>query len=383
MKSKDQELDEQGRRLLEPLGHVPARNPQKANSRRRQFVAQANAVLAEISPAQPVSISPFQRLNGWIAGIINPFNRKERVSMFSILTAVVVTLSILFGGAGATVYAAQGSLPSDTLYPVKIFSEDLRVNLAAEPQGQVNVLLDFADRRVDEIAALLAKGEPVPEEVMTRFQSQMQSAYQIAAGLEGDGQIQAMEKIQLRATNQVRVMNLVEPTTPGQGTMTKEQVKAMLQEQIRQAQNGMIVPLQLQQHYRLQLNQGVTPSVTATITITGTPPISITPGTQYGNGASYGPGPEDPPQYEYQYQYGPGQDAGPGTGVNSQGSQGNSDTGPANDNSQNNSGGNDATGGTSGGDTSGGTSGGDSGGSSGGDSGGSSGGNGGGGGGGN
>jgi hypothetical protein len=253
---------------------------------------------------------------------------------------------------------------------VKIFSEDLRVNLTAEPQSQLNVLLDLADRRVDEIGALVAQGEPVPEEVVTRFQSQMQSAYQIAAGLEGDGQIQAMEKIQLRAENQVRVLNLVEPPTTGQGTLTREQVKAMLQEQIRQAQNGMVVPLQLQQHYRLQLNQGVTPSVTATLTITGTPPISITPGTQYGNGASYGPGPENPPKYEYQYQYGSGPDAGPGTGVNSQGSQGNADTGSANDNNADNSGGNDATGGTSGGDTSGGTSGGDSGGSSGGSSGG-------------
>jgi uncharacterized membrane protein YgcG len=370
MKPEGKELEQRGRKLFEPLANVQARNPQKANSRRRQFLAEASSVLAEISPVQPVSISPFQRLNGWIAGIINPFNRKERVSMFSVLTAVVVTLSILFGGAGATVYAAQGSLPTDTLYPVKIFSEDLRVNLAAEPQGQLNVLLDLADRRVDEIGALVAQGEPVPEEVMTRFQSQMQSAYQIAAGLEGDGQIQAMEKIQLRAENQVRVLNLVEPPTTGQGTLTREQVKAMLQEQIRQAQNGMVVPLQLQQQYRLQLNQGVTPSVTATLTITGTPPISITPGTQYGNGASYGPGPENPPKYEYQYQYGSGPDAGPGTGVNSQGSQGNADTGSANDNNADNSGGNDATGGTSGGDTGGGTSGGDSGGSSGGSSGG-------------
>jgi hypothetical protein len=201
MKPEGKELEQRGRKLFEPLANVQARNPQKANSRRRQFIAEASSVLAEISPVQPVSISPFQRLNGWIAGIINPFNRKERVSMFSILTAVVVTLSILFGGAGATVYAAQGSLPTDTLYPVKIFSEDLRVNLAAEPQGQLNVLLDLADRRVDEIGALVAQGEPVPEEVMTRFQSQMQSAYQIAAGLEGDGQIQASPEFSGTAYN--------------------------------------------------------------------------------------------------------------------------------------------------------------------------------------
>ncbi len=229
--------------------------------------------------------------------------------MFSILTAVVITLSILFGGAGATVYAAQGSLPTDTLYPVKLFSEELRVDLASQPQARINVLLDFADRRVSEIADLLSKGEPVPEAVMNRFQAQMEAAYQIAAGLEQESQVKAMAMIQLRARNQERIINMVQPVSPGQGLMTKEQVQAMLREQIRKAENGLVDPTQLQQQFRLRLNQGgVTPTITSTLTITGTPPFTTPPGLQYGPGPSFGPGPEAGPGPSY----GPGPEAGPG-----------------------------------------------------------------------
>lgn len=303
MKTEDKELDQQRYRLLEPLRYTPARDPQKANARRRQYIDQASAVLSEISPAQAVSESPFRRLNGWISGIINPFNRKERVNMFSILTAIVVTVTILFGGAGATVYAAQDSLPTEPLYSVKLFTEDLRVDLASQPQARMNVLLDLADRRVNEIAALLSKGEPVPEAVMNRLLFQMEAAYQIAAGLDQDGQVQAMTMIQLRARNQERILNMVQPVSPGQGAMTKEQIQAMLREQIRKAENGLVDPTQLQQQFRLRLNQGgVTSTITSTLPITVTPPFTTPPGLQYGPGPDAGPGPS----------YGPGPDAGPG-----------------------------------------------------------------------
>lgn len=303
MNSEDKELEQQGYRLLEPLRYTPGRDAQKANARRRQFIDQASAVLSENSPAQAVSESPFQRLNGWKSGIINPFNRKERASMFSILTAIVITVSILFGGAGATVYAAQDSLPTDALYSVKLFSEDLRVDLATQPQARMNILLDYADRRVNEIAALLSRGEPVPEAVMNRFLFQMEAAYQIAAGLDQEGQARAMTMIQLHARNQERILNMAQPVSPGQGTMTQEQIQAMLREQIRKAENELVDPTQLQQQFRLRLNQGgVTSTITSTLTITGTPPFTTPPALQYGPGPDAGPGPS----------YGPGPDAGPG-----------------------------------------------------------------------
>ncbi len=81
--------------------------------------------------------------------------------MFSILTAVVLTLTVLFGGAGATVYAAQSSMPDEALYPLKTISEDLRLNLAVDPEAQIKLLLNYADERVGEMAKLLDQGEPV------------------------------------------------------------------------------------------------------------------------------------------------------------------------------------------------------------------------------
>jgi len=220
MTQMDEELKRDLNDIFEPLRHVEQRNPQHATAGRKQFLSKADALFIEATPILPVSMTPFQRLNGWIAGILNPLYRKERVNMFSILTALLVTVTLLFGGAGATVLAAQDSLPTQVLYPVKEFSEDMRLSLASQPESRISLLLNYADQRVDEIAALLAKGEPVPEKVMQRFQKQMASAYQIAAGLDEDRMQKTMALIKLRARNQERIMTMVQPESPGVGATT-------------------------------------------------------------------------------------------------------------------------------------------------------------------
>jgi hypothetical protein len=43
-----------------------------------------------------------------------------------IITSIIVVLSLLFGGTGAVVVAAQGSLPGEGLYTLKLATEDVQ-----------------------------------------------------------------------------------------------------------------------------------------------------------------------------------------------------------------------------------------------------------------
>jgi hypothetical protein len=97
-------------------------------------------------------------------GWINAFVLALRgIPMLNTLIAMIVTITIVFGGAGATVYAAQGSLPDELLYTVKTWSEDARLSLVGSAQDKLGLTLDFTDRRVAEVARLQAAGKPIPE----------------------------------------------------------------------------------------------------------------------------------------------------------------------------------------------------------------------------
>ncbi len=71
--------------------------------------------------------------------------------MVGIIIAVVLTLSAAGGG---TAYASQGSLPGDTLYPVKLATEQARMALPGDDAAKAEWALTFAQRRVEEMEAL-------------------------------------------------------------------------------------------------------------------------------------------------------------------------------------------------------------------------------------
>ena len=65
--------------------------------------------------------------------------------------AVIIVISMLAGG---TVYAAQGSLPGDLLYPVKIGAEDARLLITGDSSAKVQLNLKFAQTRLVEMNEL-------------------------------------------------------------------------------------------------------------------------------------------------------------------------------------------------------------------------------------
>ena len=74
--------------------------------------------------------------------------------MARIVLAIVLALCAAGGG---TVYAAQGSLPGDALYPVKLGTEQVMMWLG-DDVAKAERALSFAERRVGEMEALAEKG---------------------------------------------------------------------------------------------------------------------------------------------------------------------------------------------------------------------------------
>ena len=157
------ELEERLEKEIVQLRSVPERDPEAAARGKAFFLAEAESLQATVSP------KPFQRLNEWLQ-ISFIGLRKERSPMFGTISAVIMALALVFGGGGATVYAAQGSMPDELLYPVKLFSEDAQLHFTGDLINQAQLLEQFIHRRFDEIDGLVMAGEGIPPDVANRLQ---------------------------------------------------------------------------------------------------------------------------------------------------------------------------------------------------------------------
>jgi hypothetical protein len=77
--------------------------------------------------------------------------------------AIAVILLITAGGTG-TAYASQSSLPGDTLYPVKLGTEELQRVVTFDDAAEVELELKFAAVRLDELNEIVT----TPEDQATR-----------------------------------------------------------------------------------------------------------------------------------------------------------------------------------------------------------------------
>ncbi len=74
-------------------------------------------------------------------------------------TRVLAPLAVVFLISSGTTYAAEGALPGDTLYPVKVYvNESVVLSLARTPEAKAEAHASLAERRVEEAQALAAEG---------------------------------------------------------------------------------------------------------------------------------------------------------------------------------------------------------------------------------
>jgi len=224
---------------LEALRPVPPREATAVSAGRRAFLEEAR----QHSPG--VSVRARQRPSGWISWL-----RKEHSPMTAIVS-LVLALALAFGGAGATAYAAQDSLPTEPLYGVKLLSEQVQLALTQGPRADLDLLVGFVTERVREMTALANEGEEVPAQVHTRLQEQLQMALQYAAQL-GDAEMAgALAQIRTMAENHVRTMEQARLNAPEQAGEALRQAEQTMNQARIMVEDGLEDPLTFRQRQGL------------------------------------------------------------------------------------------------------------------------------------
>jgi hypothetical protein len=220
---KDDEYDPRVIASLDDLKPVPARDPQIAAHARARFLAEA------------VSIRDEGRLSIWTI-----FQQKEKFAMKLIMSTLVI-LGLLFGGS-ATVSAAQNALPNEPLYQIKLVSEDLHLLLISDPVAQVEILMQQAQTRTEEMAALASRGNTPPAELTIRAQERIQRALQLATNLDNASQTVALQQIRTRLQTQEQLMTQLQDGTCPACEPILQQTREMLQLHLRQLETGSAEP---------------------------------------------------------------------------------------------------------------------------------------------
>ena len=234
---------------LNVIRNVASRKPAAIEQGRDKFLAQARLYRSQL-PQQTVSYSLFGRLKGWSSKFVDEIKiqkRRERFAMISTITTILIALGILFGGAGATAYAAQDSLPNDVLYNIKILGEDLRLELTKDPQTELEIILDYANRRIDEIATLLMENVVVPEPTATRYQEHLNYALQLASTFDDDEFQTGLQRIRSCLEQQERIMVQAQTNMPEGVNPMMNQIRETIRERIRMVDLGLEDPLMLRQ----------------------------------------------------------------------------------------------------------------------------------------
>lgn len=241
----EDELDETVKNGLGALTDE-TRPPEQAAAGRAAFLARVEEARQSVSPGMN------RRHIGWIASILVFFrSRKERSPMLTTIVTFITVLTMILGGGGITLAAAQSSMPDQALYSVKTWTEDVRYQLASTDQNRLELALAFTERRMEEIKTMLQSGTLPEQAVAVRYQAQVETALRLAAGLvDGEG-LQALQQVQQRLMIQQQMMSQLQLGDPAlQGALVQTQL--MLQTHLQWAQQGAEDPAMLQKQIRNQ-----------------------------------------------------------------------------------------------------------------------------------
>jgi len=135
--------------------------------------------------------------SGWLIPVL-PQPRK-----LALTAGLAATLVVLLLTGGGVVYAASSALPGDSLYPVKTTVEAMRLTLAPSEAEAARLRLEFADRRMEEVDALLEANRPasVPQ-ALEQYAAEVEAAATALAHTPAgapDQQARSQANVELKA----------------------------------------------------------------------------------------------------------------------------------------------------------------------------------------
>ena len=177
----DQPLDPKLKAMFDNLRQVPPRDAEAASRGRANFMTEVDTMMNE---RPPVATSGFvERISKWVSSIRTRFGQQAVMASL----AIIVVLIVIFGSAGMTALAAQSALPGDALYSVKTGLEDTRAGLTRDSSRQVEMYLQYARVRLDEIEQLIDNGRYdhinlAAEEFQQQIQNALRTLDRVSSG---------------------------------------------------------------------------------------------------------------------------------------------------------------------------------------------------------
>ena len=260
--------------MFKDLDKIPLRNPQSAAQKRAEYLQQV-AVLRHSTIRQ-------NKTNRIRAG--KPAGFAARPSFLRLAVTAFLIVILLLGASATTVYASQESLPGQSLYPVKTLSEDAILALTADPQTRLDLELDYTDRRISEMDALVSAGLALPSQVVDRLQTELDAILQDAAEMSDTVLAQVLPNLRLRAEVQLQIVDELKTRATNLDLAVIEQAQTRIREQVRLCAMGEIDPagfrLQVRQRYQYRNGSGNY----------GSEGGDATSGSSGQGGSGYGPG---------------------------------------------------------------------------------------------
>ncbi|MCX6740479.1 MAG: DUF5667 domain-containing protein [Candidatus Parcubacteria bacterium] len=130
--------------------------------RKRDFLKQLNNLKNEVKPDaawkqlnRDILLSQIKaQTSDTVQNKINwssLFFKRLTVSLYKPVAGFILVFGIVLGSYVMTVGATKNSLPGDFLYPIKITSERMKINLANNDEKKANLEIAFAERRLEEL----------------------------------------------------------------------------------------------------------------------------------------------------------------------------------------------------------------------------------------
>lgn len=137
--------------------------------------------------------------------------------------AVAFTIAlVLILGTGSTMAASSQALPDQTLYPVKLATEQVQVAFAVTDERKAEVYTELVGKRADEVQAMANAGKTdEAAEAAALYQEQFQKAIDAIMKAEAD-QLAVLPPIPPIETTTPTVTTPPETTTPTSTTTTPE-----------------------------------------------------------------------------------------------------------------------------------------------------------------
>jgi len=181
-----------------------------------EFIARAESRLFEaMGPAPAPAEGRVLDLFGWF--------KPPALARHAVMIAIIVA-AVVGGSAGA--YATSVSLPGSVLYPLKTATEGARLAATPSDAGKAELHIAFAERRIEEMAAISIQGEVAEMPALTDALAQhLEQAESLAGAVAAAGiDTQALTaSLEESAAEQLGILESALDAAPEEARLSLEQ----------------------------------------------------------------------------------------------------------------------------------------------------------------